>query len=43
MNSSGSAVSAEWFVLGDQDVESAQILLTEDGPLPVVAFHRILY
>jgi len=39
MSNSGSVVSAEWFVLGDQDVESAQILLTEDGPLPVVAFH----
>jgi len=39
MSSSGSGVSAEWFTLGDQDVLSAEILLTEDGPLPVVAFH----
>ena len=33
------SLSAEWFVLGDQDLAAARILLTEDGPLPVVAFH----
>ena len=39
MNNEATDVSAEWFILGDQDAQSAQILLTEDGPLPVVAFH----
>jgi len=39
MNDSEPNVAAEWFVLGDQDLHAAQILLTEDGPLPVVAFH----
>lgn len=33
------SLSAEWFALGDQDLAAARILLTEDGPLPVVAFH----
>ena len=32
-------LSTEWFALGDQDLAAARILLTEDGPLPVVAFH----
>jgi HEPN domain-containing protein len=28
-----------WYTQGDMDVQAADILLAEDGPLPVVAFH----
>jgi HEPN domain-containing protein len=34
-----SIVPAEWFAQGDQDVQAAKILLDENGPLAVVAFH----
>ena len=30
---------ADWFAQGDMDVRAADILLAQDGPLPVVAFH----
>ena len=30
---------ADWFAQGDMDVQAADILLAQDGPLPVVAFH----
>ena len=30
---------ADWFAQGDMDVRSAEILLAQDGPLPVIAFH----
>ena len=30
---------ADWFAQGDMDIQAANILLTQDGPLPVLAFH----
>ncbi len=30
---------ADWFAQGDMDIQAAGILLAQDGPLPVVAFH----
>ncbi len=30
---------ADWFAQGDMDIRSADILLAQDGPLPVIAFH----
>jgi HEPN domain-containing protein len=30
---------ADWFAQGDMDIQAADILLAQDGPLPVVAFH----
>lgn len=29
----------DWFAKGDQDVQAAVILLDQDGPLEIVAFH----
>ncbi len=29
----------DWFAQGDMDIRAADILLAQDGPLPVVAFH----
>ncbi len=29
----------DWFAKGDQDVQAAAILLDQDGPLEIVAFH----
>ena len=29
----------DWFTQGDMDIQAAAILLAQDGPLPVVAFH----
>jgi len=29
----------DWFAKGDQDVQAAVILLNQDGPLEIVAFH----
>jgi HEPN domain-containing protein len=34
-----SLIYQEWLHLGDLDIQAAQILLAEDGPLPVIAFH----
>jgi len=34
-----SALPADWFAQGDLDVEGAEILLAQNGPLPLVAFH----
>ena len=31
--------SAEWYAQGDLDIRAAEILLAQDGPLPVIAFH----
>jgi HEPN domain-containing protein len=30
---------ADWFAQADMDIQAADILLAQDGPLPVVAFH----
>ncbi len=30
---------ADWFAQGDLDVQAAEILLAQGGPLPIVAFH----
>ena len=34
-----STLPADWFDQGDMDVQAAEILLTQGGPLPLVAFH----
>jgi HEPN domain-containing protein len=34
-----STVSAEWYAQGDLDIQAAAILLSQNGPLPVIAFH----
>lgn len=39
MSSPESSLPIRWFVQGDQDLEAAEILLQQAGPLPVVAFH----
>jgi HEPN domain-containing protein len=39
MQATESALPSDWFVQGDLDLQAAEILLTQDGPLPVVAFH----
>lgn len=39
MSAGESTLPQDWFALADQDMRAAEILLTEDGPLPVVAFH----
>jgi HEPN domain-containing protein len=33
-----STLPADWFTQGDQDLQAAEILLTQNGPLPIVAF-----
>ncbi|MEM4251672.1 MAG: hypothetical protein QW828_07555, partial [Candidatus Bathyarchaeia archaeon] len=33
-----SAIPAEWFARGDQDIQAAEILLVQNGPLAIVAF-----
>jgi len=30
---------ADWFAQADMDIQAADILMAQDGPLPVVAFH----
>jgi hypothetical protein len=39
MPATESALPADWFAQGDLDIRAAEILLTQDGPLPVIAFH----
>jgi len=34
-----STVPAEWFAQGDLDVQTSEILLTQNGPLAIAAFH----
>lgn len=36
-----STLPADWLVQGDQDLEAAEILLNQNGPLPIVAFLQI--
>jgi len=31
--------SSDWYAQGDMDIHAAEILLAQDGPLPVIAFH----
>ena len=33
-----STLPADWLTQGDQDLEAAEILLNQNGPLPIVAF-----
>jgi len=33
-----STLPAEWFAQGDMDIQAAEILLAQGGPLPVIAF-----
>ena len=33
-----STIPADWLAQGDQDLEAAEILLNQNGPLPIVAF-----
>ena len=39
MPKADSTLPADWFILGDMDIQAARILLTQNGPFPVVAFH----
>lgn len=39
MQATESALPSDWFAQGDLDLQAAEILLTQDGPLPVIAFH----
>ena len=34
-----STLPSDWFAQGDQDILAAEILLNQNGPLPIVAFH----
>jgi HEPN domain-containing protein len=34
-----SIIPAEWFAQGDQDIRAAEILLAQNGPLAIAAFH----
>jgi HEPN domain-containing protein len=34
-----SIIPAEWFAQGDLDIQAAEILLAQNGPLAIVAFH----
>jgi len=34
-----STLPADWFAQGDLDVQAAEILLAQGGPLPIIAFH----
>jgi HEPN domain-containing protein len=34
-----STIPIEWLAQGDLDIQAAEILLAQSGPLPVVAFH----
>jgi len=34
-----STLPSDWFAQGDQDMLAAEILLNQNGPLPIVAFH----
>lgn len=33
-----STIPSDWFAQGDQDLQAAEILLAQNGPLPIVAF-----
>ena len=33
------SLPAEWFAQGDLDIRAVEILLSQDGPLEIVAFH----
>jgi HEPN domain-containing protein len=39
MPASESTLPQDWFVLADLDLQATEILLAEDGPLPIAAFH----
>lgn len=39
MSEADSTLPADWFAQGDLDVQAAEILLAQGGPLPIIAFH----
>ncbi len=39
MPAAEASLPQDWFQLGAQDIQAAAILLAQEGPLPVVAFH----
>lgn len=39
MNDHESIVPQDWFAQGDMDIQAAEILLSQQGPRPIVAFH----
>lgn len=39
MSNRDSQLFQEWFIRAEMDLETAKILLAQDGPLPMVAFH----
>lgn len=39
MAATDSRIPRQWFAQGDLDLEAAEILLAQNGPLPVIAFH----
>lgn len=39
MTGTESPLPADWFAQGDLDVQAAEILLAQGGPLPIIAFH----
>jgi HEPN domain-containing protein len=39
MPATESSLPQDWFTLADLDLQATDILLAEDGPLPVAAFH----
>ncbi len=40
MSGAESSLPADWFAQADLDLQAAEILLAQGGPLPVVAFHQ---
>lgn len=39
MSETDSSLPNDWFAYGDLDLQAAEILLAQDGPLPIAAFH----
>lgn len=39
MPETNSSLPEDWFAQGDLDIQAAEILLAQDGPLLIVAFH----
>lgn len=39
MPETDSTLPADWFAQGDLDIQAAEILLAQGGPLPIIAFH----
>lgn len=39
MSKIDSDIPNEWFSQGDLDLQTVDILLKQEGPLPIIAFH----